>query len=102
MNAPAAAPKDTFSVLLLAGGLGLAAIAVVKLDALLQDLGERVWNLENHRPAPAKAAGAEYAEELVPEDAVPEETVTRIRPAVKTTRSRTVRTDRGGNAAQEL
>lgn len=87
MNAPAPAPKDTLSVLLLAGGLGLAAIAVVKLDSLLQELGERVWALEN-RPrfqftAPAKSAGTEYAEELVPE----EPATTAPRPAAKRART---------------
>lgn len=109
MNAPAPpAPKDGFSTLLLLGGLGLAALAVVKLDGLLQDLESRVWRLEARgartvpRPEPepepepepvedAKPAGAEYSEELVNAT-----TVTQIRPAVKTTRSRTVRTDRTG------
>lgn len=86
MNAPAPAPKDGWSMLLLAGGLGLAAIAVVKLDSLLQDLGERVWALENRRPAapPARPAGAEYAQELVPEEPAP---APNPRPAVKRTRT---------------
>lgn len=94
MNAPApAAPKDGLSTLLLLGGLGLAAMAVVKLDGLLQDLESRVWRLEARRPEPvpepedAKPAGAEYAEELVNGT-----TITAIRPAAKTTRPRTVRT----------
>jgi hypothetical protein len=95
MNAPApAAPKDGLSTLLLLGGLGLAAIAVVKLDGLLQDLESRVWKLEagpvgaktwpEPEPEDAKPAGAEYAEELVNGNPV-----TTIRP--KASRPRTVR-----------
>ena len=96
MNAPApAAPKDGFSTLLILGGLGLAAIAVVKLDGLLQELESRVWKLEARgagtppppepEPEDAKPAGVEYAEELVNGNPV-----TTIRP--KATRPRTVRT----------
>jgi len=92
MNAPAP-PKDSVSVLLLAGGLGLAAIAVVKLDSILQELGERVWALENRRPfqftteRTERPAGTEYAEELVPE----EQPAPAPRPAAKRAATRTAK-----------
>lgn len=96
MNAPVTAPKNNIDFLLLLGAFGLASLALIKLDGVLQDLESRVWRLEARgarvvpgqasEPEDAKPAGTEYAEELVNGNPV-----TPIRPAAKSTRSRTVR-----------
>lgn len=97
MNAPApAAPKGGLDTLLFVGAFAVASLALIKLDGLLQDLESRVWKLEARgarvmpaqapEPEDAKPAGTEYAEELVNGNPV-----TPIRPAAKSTRTRTVR-----------
>lgn len=69
MNAPVPAPKDPLSTLLILAGLGLGAVAILKLDDLLLDLKDRIWKLENRLSPPSSAvsAGDAFAEELVPE-----------------------------------
>lgn len=104
MTPPAPAPKDPYSTLLILGGLGLAAIAVVKLDGLLQQLESRVWHLEvgarsakaSPEPEDAKPAGAEYAQELV--NGAP---ITTARPAAHSARPRASRTSRAGKPTEE-